>query len=145
MSLLYSLPDKDRPIRDSILPLEPWHIASILPEEFRFPDISRYEIGAIRTLENYQEIWLLNHDSWNDIIKNELWKTRFILIYRTDTKTWRKIPAQVGNENVFVDKLFVMKDNSIWGKNVWTKYNPNYRWPILSRFEDGKQYFVVDQ
>lgn len=125
------------------MPLSPWQIDSILPEEYRLPDISKFEIGVIRPIGNYHEIWLLNQDSWNDIEHKES-ETRFILIYRTDTKTWRKIPAKIEGEYIFVDTLYILEDGSIWGKTVWTEYIHMYQWPILSRFNEHTQRFEGD-
>ncbi|MBN2115752.1 MAG: hypothetical protein JW730_04235 [Anaerolineales bacterium] len=67
------------------------------------------------------------------------------MIYRTDTKIWKTISAQIGNTEAYVQELFVSKDGSVWGQNAWTAYSNPSGIPVLSKYNKKEEKFELDK
>jgi len=107
----YVLPEKGV-FQEKILPLEPWKVEATLPEYPEKP-WSEY-VMATRDTESYSEVWV-SRFSWGDDPADSAFYE--FVVFRTDTKEWRTVSAEVENSGVFVQELFVTKDGDLWGKN----------------------------
>jgi hypothetical protein len=134
----YEIPDKQVQ-QEKFLPLAPWEIESSLPrltEEW-----NNYDIKTTRFTDGYIEIWAKSHIPCLNCYHESDAENYNFIIYRTDTKTWRLIPAEVGKSKVFIRDIFVLKDGSVWGSNVWDNNSDVGTPSVLSKFNEQKGEF----
>ncbi len=138
----YSVPDKNSIGFKITHPLAPWQIETPLPEFAN--EKGEVLVEATRYVSDHAEIWVKISPSSN-IYRNSDAKFYQFLVYRTDTKKWMSISAEVGESKVFVNNLYVAKDGSMWGSNVWDGLSDIARQPILSKYNEVNQKFELDQ
>jgi hypothetical protein len=125
-----------------VLPQAPWTVHAMLPDLSSIPyPANRYRIEAIRSIGEYAEIWLSNFDiRW---FEPELVSYYRFLIYRTDTREWVSISAQSNYPGVYVNRLFVDQDGTLWGQNFYDGAQRRYRVAFLSYFNPATESFEI--
>lgn len=120
-----------------------WRIEATVPDDSSHPYIV-FSVEASRSMNGHKEIWLKKYNS-NGLFSSSDPEDFKFLIYQTDTKVWQTLSAQVVGSSAYVNKIFVTKDGSVWGSNIWSNPSDSIGQPILSRFNDElKQFeFVV--
>lgn len=135
----YSAPEENAPPLAETLPQDPWSVETPLP--IPSDDQTLISVETTRFLNGYSEVWLKKGTSHS--ISQPT--THEYLIYRTDTKTWKTIPAQVEDTEIYVQKLFVANDGSIWGQNAWPTYSGLSDAAILSKYDEKDERFKFDR
>lgn len=135
----YSVPDKNIPPLAEILPQDPWKVDASLP--IPLDDNTLVSVEATRFINGHLEIWL-RKDTSKSISQGT---THEYMIYQTNTKGWKTISAQVGDTEIYVQKLFVAKDGSIWGQNAWTTYSNPSGVFILSKYDEKDGGFKFEE
>lgn len=116
-SFAYKSPKEKITNQERFLPQQPWEKVSAIPKGITDEGLS-YFLETTRLFEDHIEVWLINRSrNFYDYERNP--SSVYYLAYRTDLQTWQKIPAQIDDTNIFVGKLFVTDDGSIWGQNYW--------------------------
>ncbi len=136
----FSTPDIDGPAQAVILPLEPWQVESTLPEGVGF---QAYEIGLIRSVPDGEEIWVNPYIPSEVYTIDEADRYQF-MVYRTGAREWQVVRAQTDTSGVFVDRLFVTSEGSIWGHNAWAYDSDHSGVPVLSRYDEASGQFIFD-
>ncbi|MCI0578174.1 MAG: hypothetical protein L0332_31460 [Chloroflexi bacterium] len=129
---VFTFPDIDGPTQEEILPLPPWQVVSVVPEE---SSDGRFEVVAIRPVGKNFEVWL------SDSAKNG---NDFFLVYRPDLQEWQQIVPQIPNSSTKVERLYAYKGQSIWGISL--EVNPNFAEAsgiVFTIFDDVSKSFVV--
>jgi hypothetical protein len=134
----YSAPDKNAPSLANTLPQDPWNVDTPLP--IPSDNQTLISVETTRFINGSSEIWLKKDTSYRI---SQLTIHEYI-IYRTDTRTWKTIAAQVDNTDIYVQKLFVAKDGSMWGQNAWPTYSNLSEVPILSTYDEREERFKFD-
>ncbi|MEW6085939.1 MAG: hypothetical protein AB1607_15210 [Chloroflexota bacterium] len=140
----YTIPENGLPyLTSETLPPEPWQFEEVLPSSNTNGSPLISAVATTRSIDGYVEIWINRqpYGSTYEIVDAENYQ---YLIYRDDTNKWDVVSAQVEDSGVFVDKLFVDRDGSIWGRNVWDDSSAITSKPILSRYNDKTKKFVFD-
>jgi hypothetical protein len=125
------------------LPQYPWEIEAKLPEATQ-PRIT-FSVEAIRSINDFTEIWIKRYPSGMGTLYFDRYAADYqFLVYRIDTKEWKIIPAKIENGDAFVDKLYVTKDGTLWGRNVWDSSQSSVEQPVLSRYNDKTEIFEYE-
>lgn len=141
----YTVPEKGNALQETTLPPSPWLIEASLPASLKKD--SHDTVAATRSVGDYIEVWI-NRESTNGLSDTTL---REFLIYRTDIQEWKIVSAQVEDTEVFVDRLYVANDDSIWGGNAWDFDNATgFRTdlasaPVLSKYNEQTERFEFVQ
>lgn len=130
-SFAFSTPDIDDPSQELFLPGEPWQKVDILPQEIQSKN---YRIAAIRSVSGGVEIWAQPYRPSEVYSTDD--HTKDFWVFKTHEKIWHKVHSQLDGSDIFVDQLFVLKDGSIWGRNVWKKTENHNGSPVLSRYDE---------
>lgn len=133
----YIIPKLRGESRDVVLPLYPWEIELTLDAEI----YSSVEIS--RKYEGQTEIWIRRKSNLGLTIKDQL---REFLIYFPINQGQFIISAEIDNTNIWVDKLFLANDGSVWGRNIWDPwddYNADSM-PLLSKYNEQTKQFEFD-
>jgi hypothetical protein len=136
-------PDKNEKYKlETTLPLPPWRIESLIkpPNDGSFTGGS---VELVRSFEAYSEVWVSIGDFIDLPNSRPIYRTRY-LVYRTDTKSWTLIPAQVGKEPVFITKLFLALDGTVWGQANWEDDKPATARPLLAKYQENLGRFEYD-
>jgi hypothetical protein len=126
----------------TILPFRPWQVEAIVPsQQFEGYFISSIDTEITRSIDGHQEIWVTEH-----LFATESGYSNKIVfvVYQPDSQKWETISADVEDAGLFVEKLFVTGDGSIWGQTVWDtiRGQPNHeKIPVLSKFNENTQRF----
>lgn len=140
----YSVPDWDRSVKTKkVPPLEPWQAEIALPDLTK-PDIgSSASVEITRSVGSRNEIWI-ERETYN---VNGDKDTYEFIIYWPDTKEWKIISAEIGDTGVYVDRLYLTSDGSIWGRNYWDPFsNINVdKTPVLSIYDESIERFEFVQ
>lgn len=134
----YSVPDKNAPPLGKTLPQDSWNVDALFPIPSN--DQTLVAVETTRFINDYSEIWLKKDTSYG--ISQPT--THEYMTYQTDSKTWTTISAQVDDTEIYVQKLFVAKDGSIWGQNAWPTYSDFSGVAILSKYEEKEERFKFD-
>jgi hypothetical protein len=134
-------PDKPLPGQSLIvLPTNPWKVeASLLDLEI---GVYPSHVLATRSRNGTTEIWTANR-SYSALSPHA--EPYNFAVYDTDTKTWRNVLAEVEDSGVFVQKLFIAEDGSLWGQNIWDKNAEITNRPILSKFNEEIERFEFER
>lgn len=132
----YTPPNKngDPKLKADTLPQEPWHIEAALPNISEVPYIS-FSVEAIRSTDAHNEIWIRRYSEDGSFHNAHTTYYQF-LIYQVETKDWEIASAQVEGSDIFVEKIFITDDGSVWGQNVWGRSSDEFKPPILSKYND---------
>lgn len=84
------------------------------------------DVLASRTYNGQREVWLKND--------------RQITIYYPDSKTWKNVPAVIGDSQIYLDKLFVTQDNALLGLPNW-HYSGETTKFLLSKYNEATERF----
>jgi len=71
-------------------------------------------VATTRSRGSYSEIWISRY-FWEGLTDDTAFYE--FLVYRTDTKEWKTVSAEVEDTGVYVISLFVTRDGALWGKN----------------------------
>jgi len=115
-------PEDRKAISEDIFPLYPWKLETSLlniSDTFMasfWPVASRYK-------GEQSELWIssLLRMKINDVSPNTkpFEETREFLVYFPATGDWQTIPNEIDETGFYVGDLFVTKDGTIWGQNLW--------------------------
>jgi hypothetical protein len=122
------------------VPQAPWQIEAEVPVEGDY--LAEVEIS--RMVENTTEIWLSNTLYGSDF-NYSVSKPIYFLRYLPDAQEWTSVSAQVKHTDIYVDTLFVGPEGEIWGRNVWAYDNPIEQPPVLSKFDEAREEFVLEK
>lgn len=126
---------------DDVKPTDPWKFQVELPEEN--DSTSASSVSLTRNINDMIEIWIERKVRIGESHDNFL---KEFFIYKPKTNEITIVSSKIGDEEVWVEELFVTKDGNIWGNIVW---NPRTTYsfsemPTLSRFDDISMEFIVD-
>jgi len=95
-----------------ILPSTPWQAETLLPE---VPSGTRAFdlVSFARERNGYDEIWIKRQFYFEAEYPENAPRIQF-LVYRTDTKEWKLIPAKFGENNAKSGLVYLAKDGTIW-------------------------------
>lgn len=118
-----------------ILPLSPWDVEAELPTEFDTGLNHVNQVEIIRSKNEAQEIWVSGYAE--DI--------PITAIYNTELLGWEVISRTVYESDLFVDRLFVTSDGSVWGSNIGNiqKGITNNQFTVLSKFNEIERRFEI--
>lgn len=135
----YTVPDKGSTLQETILPPAPWQIEASLPVPSKKD--SGDTVAITRSVDKHVEVWI-NRESTNGLSDETL---REFLIYRTNVQEWKIVSAQVEGAEVFVDRLYIASDGSVWGGNAW-EFGANFTGaPALSKYNERSERFEFVQ
>jgi hypothetical protein len=128
----------DYPDKGIIYPLSPWEFVVELPDN----DLL-YRFDLALTYQDTPEIWLSSSDTNQYMAPDGI---KYSIFY-PDTGNNVMIPSEVENSGVWVDRVYLANDGTIWGRNIW---NPSEEYsrdliPILSKFNRETQRFEFDE
>ncbi|MCP4357983.1 MAG: hypothetical protein GY796_08210 [Chloroflexi bacterium] len=142
-----TIPDDSKPRYPGagpiILPPFPWQQMETSMETWA--EVTRIpSILATRFVNGNTELWFAPrlYDYYLPETDSELYQ---FIIYRPDIKTWNSISAEVEGSGVFVNKLFVARDGSLWGQNVWNMHSKVTGFPVLSKYNEKTERFEFEQ
>jgi ligand-binding sensor domain-containing protein len=120
------------------LPQHPWEMEAQLPET---PTLRiTFSVEAVRLINGYTEIWIKRHP-FDDYYSGTYASDYQFWVYRTDTKEWRNLPAKVENSDASIAKLYVTKDGTLWGSNVWGASHHFVNEPVISKYNEASGRF----
>lgn len=132
--------DQDSPIPGYTLivpPPSPWTAVEEMPEIDW--EISRISLVVTRYSGDEIELWFKQKERAESYkIENADYYQYFI--YQPSSKSWKTVPAQIENSDVFVGELFVSKDGSILGRNYWD-FRLGRTYPLFSKFNEQTNSF----
>ena len=133
----YTVPD-DTKYETRRAPIPPWEVESEVPD-FRLGGSFDLllSVAATRLGEDYTEVWVKQYPLAN-FYQDKLANYYQFFVYRTDTKEWKSVPAQVEGTDIYVTQIFVTHDGQLWGKNIW-EFNyssESEERPILSKYNE---------
>jgi hypothetical protein len=132
------LPESDGPlppgIETAVLPPSPWMIETSLLDNERHS-----KLLATRTINRQVEIWtLIAPSSTEQGVENDQYE---FAIYYPDSKDWKIVSAGIENTDIFINKLFVMQDGSIFGHPSISRYDDSPIVSILVKYNDETERF----
>lgn len=137
-------PDPAKPVpgKDLIVtPPPPWEMVSLLPEDAgRFYQFSR-------AIDDHVEVWIESPSgNWNNN-PDIAFRAFSFLVYRTDTKEWKKVSAMISGSTVAVGKLFTAKDGALWGASGSDFIFPSTDWksPLAKYNEETEKFEFVEE
>lgn len=136
----YTIPKLINTPQKTTLPMSPWQTEVNLPEH---SESGLFQTELTRTFDNHLQIWL-KKTPFTHYIDN-IKEPYLYLIYQPDNREWKRISAQVDNSDAFVDQLFLGKDGTIWGRNIWSFSKVDADYPVLSRYNEEKGRFEFVQ
>jgi hypothetical protein len=106
-----------------VSPPIPW---DVVETPFFDKDGWTVQIMASRTYNEQSEIWLRNN--------------RKITIYYPDSKTWKNVPAVIGDSQIYIDELFVTQDNTVFGlpSGHYSRETTKF---LLSKYNEATEQF----
>lgn len=109
----------------NVLPPAPWEVVQT---PFYDENVSLVERDVLtsRTYNGQRELWLKND--------------RQITIYYPDSKTWKNVPATIGDSQIYIDKLFITQDNTVFGLPSW-HYSMETTKFLLSKYNEATEQF----
>ena len=113
----------------TIEPSHPWQLETSLPVT-----TSLISIITTRSFQGSEQIWGEMNNKFPEL-----------LIYYPETRKWDRVSAEVETSGVYVDKLFVAKDGTLWGQNTWDTRSGIVGQPVLSRYNDKTRLFEFEQ
>ncbi len=126
----------------TVLPPDGWIRETELPEVSTGETV-RYTIETTRYLDEHIEVWIKQHTLSNAYDSNKSSVYNFF-VYRTDTKQWEVISAEIANANVFAKSLYVLGDNSLWASNAWDKNSEISEKIVLSWYNEDMHRFEFE-
>ena len=135
----YVFPESSNRAFDPLLPTAPWELEVAFPDEL----MGNYHIGGLgievmftRSVNQNLEIWLARPMRY---LKEDI---KSILIYRPEIKKWQYVADIVKGTDIFISKIYLTSDGTVWGLNTWGGDNTNpHRGPVLSKFNEQTQEF----
>lgn len=115
-----------------VTPPEPWKVDLLLPqlpEEAVVRRSKDWLLSVFSKSNNSYEIWIMR--SWTDEkLSGSDFKFMEVLMYSTETKQWKSIPAQVKDTQAIVGELFMTNDGSIWAHNYQKEFISVFEPPL---------------
>ena len=122
----------------NVLPSGSWQIDTSLLDESRYS-----QLLATRSLNGQLELWILAEPSSQQKTKENVYE---FTIYYPNSKTWKTVPAEIGNSGIHIYKLFVAQDGSIFGLPYLDHPDKTLEISVLSKLNEktGVFEFVRD-
>lgn len=138
--LAYSVPEDYYAVIAQVYPSEPWQFETLVPwKEDHSPRIVHPDIT--RNIGGQVEVWVWRKTQLGMYIEDIVFE---YLIYSPFQKEWKVVSAEIGNSGIYVDKLFVGSDGTIWGRNNYYPSDATLsvdEYPVLSTYNDQTYQF----
>lgn len=118
-----------------------WKMVAEVPDITTDTDIWS-SVSATRQVNGDTEVWVQHHPRANLYVEEEAREYKFH-VFQVNKQEWKTVSAEIGDSHLFVDKLFVRSDGTLWGRNIWSFISDMSNQPILSKYNDETGKFEV--